>query len=216
MVLRNFSGGWDKIVGGQCTHAWALLTGCKEQYTIRINPKTKKYGCYAKYDPYKKKWADHANSPHDSDSSMWRVAWPKVGGGGGMDLELTENQLFQRLVAWDKQNYIVGAGTKGTSDKHSTAGLVDNHAYSVIESHSNVAGTGIDLLKVRNPWGSGEIEDGEFDDDGPGWDKYPQIKKLLNPVVADDGIFWVTKKEFFHFYQTIYLSASDMTEFLED
>jgi len=147
---------------------------------------------------------------------MWRVAWPKVGGGGGMDLELTENELFTRLVAWDKQNYIVGAGTKGTSDKHSTGGLVDNHAYSVIESHANVAGKGIDLLKVRNPWGSGEIEDGEFDDDGPGWDKYPQIKKLLNPVVADDGIFWVTKKEFFHFYQTIYVSASDMTEFLED
>lgn len=57
---------------------------------------------------------------------------------------------------------------------------------------------------------------GEFDDDGPGWDRYPQIKKLLNPVIADDGIFWVTKNEFFQYYQTIYLSASDMTEFLED
>ena len=22
-------GGWDKIDGGQCTHAWALLTGCQ-------------------------------------------------------------------------------------------------------------------------------------------------------------------------------------------
>lgn len=147
---------------------------------------------------------------------MFRVAWPKVGGGGGVEKELTENELFLKMVAWDKQNYIVGAGTKGTSDKNSTGGLVDNHAYSVIESHSNVAGTGIDLLKVRNPWGSGEIEDGEFDDDGPGWDKYPQIKKLLKPVVADDGIFWVTKQEFFQFYQTIFLSCSDMTAFLED
>jgi Calpain family cysteine protease len=55
----------------------------------------------------------------------------------------------------------VGAGTSGTSDKDSTDGLVDNHAYTVIESRNNVCGTGIDLLKVRNPWGSGEIEDGE-------------------------------------------------------
>ncbi len=55
-----------------------------------------------------------------------------------------------------------------------------------------------------------------FDDDGPGWDQYPQIKKALNPVVADDGIFWVTKEEFFKFYGTFYLSASDMTAFLED
>jgi hypothetical protein len=35
-------------------------------------------------------------------------------------------------------------------------------------------------------------------------------------VVADDGIFWVTKKEFFKYFQTVYLSASNMTEFKED
>jgi hypothetical protein len=57
---------------------------------------------------------------------------------------------------------------------------------------------------------------GDFDDDGPGWDEYPQIKAELNPVFQDDGMFWVTKEEFFRFYQTFYLSASNMTEFLED
>ena len=94
--------------------------------------------------------------------------------------------------------------------------MVDNHAYSVIECHDDVAGTPIDLIKVRNPWGKGEIEDGEFDDDGPGWDQWPQVKAELNPVVADDGIFYVTPKEFFKFFGTIYVSASDMTDFLED
>lgn len=213
-ALAIHCGGWDKITGGQCTHGWALMTGCKHQYMITKNERTNKYACYGQYNTHTKTWNRLANSPHDADNSMWPVPWPEVGGGG--DKELTEDELFLKMVAWDKENYIVGAGTKGTSDKHSTGGLVDNHAYSVIESHSNVCGTGIDLLKVRNPWGKGEIEDGEFDDDGPGWDKYPQIKKKLNPVVADDGIFWVTKKEFFHFYSTIYLSASNMTEFLED
>jgi hypothetical protein len=215
-ALAIHCGGWDKIVGGQCTHAWALMTGCKYQYTISKSPSTGKFVCTAKYNPHEKKWAKHGNSPHDSDPSMWRVEWPAVGGGGSTDLELTEDELFLRMVAWDQTNYIVGAGTSGTSDKNSTDGLVDNHAYSVIESRSNVCGTGIDLIKVRNPWGSGEIEDGEFDDDGPGWDKHPQIKAELKPVVADDGIFWVTKKEFFHYYQVLYVSASDMTEFLED
>ena len=33
------------------------------------------------------------------------------------------------------------------------------------------------------------MEDGEFDDNGPGWEKYPEIKAQLNPVIADDGIF---------------------------
>jgi hypothetical protein len=215
-ALAAHCGGWDKITGGQCTHAWALMTGCKEQYTISKNAKTGKYACFAKYNPRTKKWAEHANSPHDGDQTIFRVAWPSVGGGGDIDKELNEDELFMKLCAWDKVNYIVGAGTTGASDKQSTGGMVDNHAYSVIESVNNVAGTGIGLIKVRNPWGKGEIEDGMFDDDGPGWDKYPQIKKALNPVVADDGIFWVTKKEFFQFYGTIYLSASDMTAFLED
>jgi hypothetical protein len=215
-ALAAHCGGWDKITGGQCTHAWALMTGCKEQYTIRKNEKTGKYACFSKYNPHEKKWAKHANSPHDGDGSMWRVAWPSVGGGGSIDKELNEEELFLKLCAWDAVNYIVGAGTTGTSDKQSTGGMVDNHAYSVIESHNNVAGTKFGLIKVRNPWGKGEIEDGMFDDDGPGWDQYPQIKKALNPVVADDGIFWVTKEEFFEFYGTIYLSASNMTAFLED
>lgn len=92
--------------GGQCTHAWALMTGCKYQYTVSRNPKTKKFICTAKFNPFEKKWAKHGNSPHDSDPSMWRVEWPEVGGGGSMDMELTEDELFVRMVAWDETNYI--------------------------------------------------------------------------------------------------------------
>ena len=121
-----------------------------------------------------------------------------------------------KMYAFDQENYIVSAGTSSGGKKKADDGLVDNHAYTVIEAVHNAAGTGIDLFKVRNPWGTGEIEHGEFDDDGPGWKKYPQIKRLLKPVVANDGIFWVTKQEFFKFYDTIYVSASNMTEFLED
>ena len=215
-ALAVHCGGWDKLVGGQCTHAWALLTGCREQYTMRRNPDTGKWRCFAKCNPKTKEWANLANSPKDCSKTTWRVDWPEVGGGGNRDVELDDEEMFMLLFAWDQVNYIVGAGTPGKSDKNSTGGMVDNHAYTVIESVDNVAGTDIDLIRVRNPWGNGEIEDGEFDDDGPGWDRYPQIKKKLNPVVADDGMFWVTKKEFFELFETIYLSASDMTEFLED
>ena len=172
-ALAAHCGGWDKISGGQCTHAWALLTGCREQYTIRMTTTSKnskkksssgKYGCFAKYNTTDKCWAKHCNSPHDGDKRMWRVPWPKVGGGGDATLELTQEELFMRMCAWDDTNYIIGAGIR----KSGAAGLVDDHAYSVIECLNDVAGTPIDLIKVRNPWGKGEIEDGEFDDDGPG------------------------------------------------
>jgi hypothetical protein len=42
-----------------------------------------------------------------------------------------------------------------------TDGIVDGHAYSVLTYRDSVAGTEIDLIKVRNPWGRGE-HGGEF------------------------------------------------------
>jgi hypothetical protein len=180
-------GGWDKIdVGASLGHAFALITGCKHQHIISIYEKAGKYACYSIYNPYE------------------RAAWPEVGGGGDKEKELTEAELFLKLFAWDAANYLIGAGTGGTSDKHTIGGIVENHAYSVLECVNDVAGTDIDLIKVRNPWGEGEIEYGMFRDDGPGWDRYPQVKRALNPVTADDGIFWVTKNEFFKIYPFIY------------
>ena len=44
--------------------------------------------------------------------------------------------------------------------------------------------------------------------------QYPQIKALLNPVKADDGIFWVSKAEFFQYFDVVYLCAQDMKAFV--
>ena len=43
------------------------------------------------------------------------------------------------------------------------------------------------------------------------------MKEALQPVLGvDDGVFWVSQEEFFRYFTTVYVSASDMTEFLED
>lgn len=147
-AIAAHCGGWDKIKGGQCTHAWAMLTGCKYQYHIMKNPKTGKYQCFGRYNPAKKEWAPHSNSPHDmAASSSYQMPWPKVGGGGGQFLEIDEEELFMKMCAWDDENYIVGAGTTGSSDAHKTDGMVDNHAYSVIQCINDVAGTDVDLIQ---------------------------------------------------------------------
>ena len=57
---------------------------------------------------------------------------------------------------------------------------------------------------------------GKWDDDGPGWAEYPQIKQLLRPEVADDGIFWVSKEEFFKYFRTIYVCAHNMAAFVAE
>ena len=80
-----------------------------------------------------------------------------------MGSEISAEDLYNRIIAWDKTNYLIGAGSNGWSDKESTDGIVDNHAYSVIDSQQNICGTGIDLLLIRNPWGKGgELQKGTF------------------------------------------------------
>ena len=88
-------GGWDQIDGGQCTHAWSLLTGCKEQYTI--NQDGDAYKCCGKFNPNEQKWEEHANSPHDGFNGLWPMAWLEVGGGG--DASLSQEQLFTRTIS---------------------------------------------------------------------------------------------------------------------
>ena len=81
-ALAIHCGGWDKVDGGQCTHAWALLTGCKEQYTIRRDKDSGKFNCYGKYNPNDDVWEELANSPHEGFRGLWPMKWPDVGGGG--------------------------------------------------------------------------------------------------------------------------------------
>ena len=57
-------GGWDKINGGACTHAWALLTGCKEQYTITKGADGLLY-CFGKFHPEEERWEQLGNAPGD-------------------------------------------------------------------------------------------------------------------------------------------------------
>ena len=209
-------GGWDKIDGGQCTHAWMMLTGCKDQYSVQFTSEGK-YACFGAFNPNTQEWEALANSPHEGFQGLWPMAWPELGGGGDIQEEKTLDEVFDRMCAWDAANYILAAGTKSGSDTENTDGIVDGHAYSVLSCVRNAGGNEeVDLIKMRNPWGKGEIDKGEWDDDGPGWDKYPEVKAALNPEVKDDGIFWVSKSEFFQYFKTIYVCAKDMTAFKDD
>jgi len=209
-------GGWNNIIGGQCTHAWRMLTGCKDQYTFEQKDNGK-WTCGGDFNPNTKSWERTANSRDDGFTGCWPMEWPKIGGGGKRGSTVTSKNLFERMCAWDDANYIMACGSAGSSDKDKTDGIVDNHAYTILACVNNVAGTKFDMIKVRNPWGNGEFENGAWDDDGPNWDKYPKVKEALAPAMnADDGTFWMEKDEFFKYFKTVYLCAMDMSEFIEE
>merc|ERR1711920_163656 len=109
------------------------------------------------------------------------------------------------MCAWEDSNYIMACGSKAGRDTEATDGVVDGHAYSILKCINNAGGTEFDMIKLRNPWGRGEFTTGKWDDDGPGWLQYPQVKRACNPVAADDGVFWMDKAEFFKYFKSIYL-----------
>lgn len=207
-------GGWDKIKGGNSDHAWRILTGCTKVYTLVRGQDG--WGCYRSgtKDAKTGKWDPLKNSPKDNSSTLSPIDWPDVGGGGSMRERLDDKDLFQRLFEWDEHNFMLAAGTKSGSDTHTTDGIVDGHAYAMLQAVANVADSGINMVQMRNPWGHEEFKSGAWTDDGHGWDKHPEIKQQLKPAVADDGIFWMDQREFFAHFKTFYLCAMDMTEFI--
>eukprot|EP00927_Polykrikos_kofoidii_P004661 TRINITY_DN11846_c0_g1_i1.p1 TRINITY_DN11846_c0_g1~~TRINITY_DN11846_c0_g1_i1.p1 ORF type:complete len:1073 (+),score=234.63 TRINITY_DN11846_c0_g1_i1:25-3243(+) len=204
-------GGWDLIDGGVCTHAWRLLTGCKHQYTF--SDAGEGFRCLGTFNPNEVEWEALENSPHMGFRGLWEMPWPSIGGGGYRGMTVDGLSLFERMCAWHEQHFLMCCGTTDDLDESETDGLVDSHAYTILDCISNVAGTPYDLIKIRNPWGSGEFKSGRWDDDGPGWETHPEVKAFCKPVKEDDGIFWLEVDEFFKYFKTIYLCAMNMLEF---
>jgi len=191
-------GGWNEIQGGDSCHAFRVLTGCRRCFTIKASDGG--YVCLGKQNPYNGQWAKLENSPKRSFQGFWPAPWPKVGGGSDGIMKLDRPQLFKRMCEWSK-HFVMVAGTTGAGDKKD--GVVDMHVYTVLECHENVKGTGNNLIKIRNPWHRGEYKNGMWVDGGKGWKEYPAVKAALQPNKADDGIFWMSRQEFFDHYKEI-------------
>lgn len=118
--------------------------------------------------------------------------------------------IFEDITAALQKGYIVctditlpNARSKGLKQLQEM-GLITNHAYTVLRTGVvyDLQGTRVELLQVRNPWGSNEWQ-GDWSDSSTKWT--PEAKKLLNFQAKDDGIFWISKDDFCRFYTTTHI-----------
>lgn len=71
-------------------------------------------------------------------------------------IESTE-EFFDMLQSADNRNFTMMAASHGQGENKNADGVISGHAYSMISIHEFThQGKEVKLLKLRNPWGSGE------------------------------------------------------------
>jgi len=113
--------------------------------------------------------------------------------------KIKNGQLWKQIFDWNKNGNYLCAGSKNGSDTEKNAkSIVLGHAYSILDviDYNNVH-----LLKIRNTWGETEWT-GDWSDNSPKWT--PQAKTALGWNKKDDGVFFMTFKDFTMNFDTIY------------
>ena len=109
--------------------------------------------------------------------------------------------FFDMLQSADRRNFIMMAASHGQGENRNDEGVISGHAYSLISIHEfKHKGKEVKLLKLRNPWGTGEWT-GDWSDKSNLWT--PEIKKQCGYSDGDDGIFFIELSDYLeHFSWT--------------
>ena len=117
------------------------------------------------------------------------------------DLESFYEEIALRIKVADKHDAFISCGTSSTDKNYKNFGLVEGHAYTLIDVFEITSkGKKIDLFKIRNPWSKGEWT-GDWSDKSDLWGE--EEKKQVNFDEKDDGIFFMCYKDFFKYFVTI-------------
>lgn len=100
--------------------------------------------------------------------------------------------IYREWMGWDESSQWVSRVRK-----ERRKGVVERHAYAVLDVYE---GYGERLVKVRNPWGEQEW-DGAWSDGSPQWTA-AWLDRLAHKF-GDDGVFWMSYKDFLHQYKHI-------------
>ncbi|KAL8809525.1 MAG: hypothetical protein Q9223_003033 [Gallowayella weberi] len=131
---------------------------------------------------------------------------------GGVTTELLTTDILDTDKFWSDEimkvndQFLFGCATgrfdkwQGSADaeeKEARKGVIRMHAYSIMESKEI---KGERLLRIRNPWGDTEWQ-GPWSDGSEQWT--PEWMELLKHRFGDDGMFWISYKDFLRRYQSL-------------
>ena len=206
-AFAKFVGSYERLDGGFRLWAFSVLTG---DPVYRLEKEEQESGAVwsrldmsvevdaeGKRSFFFRKSANPADSKQDEDAFFLIRKYCKA----------------RALLGASFGGYEKGSGGEGGDEEKGLngetfgpQGLVSGHAYSVLDACSfkdPAGGKGrLNLIQLRNPWGSTEWT-GAWSDSAPEWDKYPRIRRMIRPEVADDGKFWMSWTDFSRLFSSI-------------
>lgn len=101
--------------------------------------------------------------------------------------KISDDMMFEILRKYDRLKSVLSAS--GAKESH---GLHKGHAYSILKV---IVSNQIRLVKIRNPWGSGEWT-GDWSDKSELWNQHPAVRKAAELEDVNDGAFWMSWEDF--------------------
>eukprot|EP00742_Colponemidia_sp_Colp-10_P010509 GILJ01011542.1.p1 GENE.GILJ01011542.1~~GILJ01011542.1.p1 ORF type:complete len:1874 (-),score=202.87 GILJ01011542.1:133-5325(-) len=114
--------------------------------------------------------------------------------------EIANGSLWQRLLRYYEMGYLLGCGSHAGSDANvSQRGIVENHAYAVLEVRQVYE---YRLIQLRNPWGQTEWK-GDWSLGSPLWTK--RMRAKIRPELIPEGSFWMSFEDFLMEFSHVYV-----------
>jgi len=120
---------------------------------------------------------------------------------------MENGQLWKELRKYFQAGYLLGcANNKIDEDGNQeegagNQGIQYNHAYGIMDIR---VAQGIQLIRIRNPWGYGEWT-GRFADEDEAWDDAKGLKEELNYDFNPDGTWWMRYDDWYNNYNRVYV-----------
>jgi len=170
-AFAKFCGSYAALEGGQTIWAIRAMTGDPARWFQREGDSWKRYDLINTDDPKNKR----ATSLRPFGESV------------------NNDMMFEVLLKYHQLGSVLCAS--GASGKD---GLHQGHAYSILEVRKVrdgfISGETFKMVKIRNPWGSGEWT-GDWSDKSDLWNKHSSVAKACghNPRGdTNDGAFWMS------------------------
>jgi hypothetical protein len=183
-AFAKIGGGYANLKGGWPHFAFGMMKGTTDLFLYNQAAPGEPYQCLI---------------PTFSEDNL------KDGVEWGQGDDLGSDDMFQELISCNASQFLMAAGSNnGVDTDTSGLGVVQGHAYTILDVADGPGGSDFRLIQLRNPWGRGEWT-GPWSDGAPEWDENPEVRDALNPQEAEDGAFWMPWEDFESQYSAIYI-----------